>query len=295
MNLREWIRNEIMNNETTKSKLYDMYNDACIELDKQIPIESYTRTVRAMYNELMTDTNSSELVEFDSNEITNAGTVLVVGDIHIPFENPKYLEFCKQQYDKWNCKTVVFIGDIVDLHSLSYHEHDPDGLSPKDELEHAVIKLKNWYKVFPNAYVCFGNHDILVSRRGITHGLPKRLFKSLGEIIEAPKGWKFNYSWHIDGVKYMHGTGGGGQNAHVIRALKNRQSTVIGHFHSVLGVRYLASHKDLIFGMQVGCGISISSYAMEYGKDFIDRPVLGCGIVVSDKEAYTVPMNLKGS
>ena len=39
--------------------------------------------------------------------------ILVIGDIHESFSIDGYLEFCKHQYDKYNCNTVVFIGNIV--------------------------------------------------------------------------------------------------------------------------------------------------------------------------------------
>ena len=66
--------------------------------------------------------------------------------------------------------------------------------------------------------------------------------------------------------------------------------TVIGHVHSSAGVQYLASKRDLIFGMNVGCGIDIKSYAMAYGKNFANRPVLGCGVVQGGQDASFVPM-----
>jgi len=292
MNLKDWIRNAFLETSTrNKSIIYSLYDEACNYFDKKINIESYNRAVRKVYNELfdiVSSTTTNERVE----DMFDMGNVLVVGDLHEPFIHPKYLSFCKQQYKLFNCDTVVFIGDIIDSHAISYHEHDPDGMSPKDELDTAIKKLKKWYKLFPKAYVCYGNHDNLLARKTKSAGLPSKLFKTFKEIIEAPKGWTFNYSFQMDGVKYMHGTGGGGQNAHITRALKNRQSTVLGHFHSCLGVRYMASHKDLIFGMQVGCGINVNSYAMEYNKDFIDRPILGCGIVFGGKSATTVPMDL---
>jgi predicted phosphodiesterase len=48
--------------------------------------------------------------------------VLVIGDLHCPFEKEGYLEFCKEQYKKWKCNQVVFIGDIIDNHYSSYHD-----------------------------------------------------------------------------------------------------------------------------------------------------------------------------
>jgi len=59
----------------------------------------------------------------------NERRILVVGDLHCPFELDGYFEFCLQQYDNFNCNHVVFIGDILDNHYSSYHETDPNALA----------------------------------------------------------------------------------------------------------------------------------------------------------------------
>lgn len=222
----------------------------------------------------------------------NKHRVLVVGDLHEPFTHNRYRQFVREVYDEFACDTVVFIGDVTDNHAMSYHEHNPNGLSAGEELEQARKRLKEWYKIFPNALVCIGNHDEILFRKAVTHGLPGEAFKNFGEIYKTPDGWKWRLSWEIDNVLYQHGTGSSGENAHKTRALKNRQSTVIGHVHSHAGVAYLASDKDLIFGMNVGCGIDIKSYAMMYGRNFASRPTLGCGVVLNGKHAFFVPMDL---
>ena len=73
--------------------------------------------------------------------------------------------------------------------------------------------------------------------------------------------------------------------------MSNRQSTVIGHVHSWGGVQYTSGPKDTIFGMNVGCGIDETSYAMAYSKPFRYRPTLGCGVVLGDgSHAMFIPM-----
>ena len=67
--------------------------------------------------------------------------VLIIGDSHLPFEHRNYLEFCKGIQQRCKCKKVVHIGDFVDNHAISYHEHDPDGWSPANEMEEAD---NNW-------------------------------------------------------------------------------------------------------------------------------------------------------
>lgn len=211
--------------------------------------------------------------------------VLVIGDTHLPFEHPGYLDFCLDIQKRVKCGTVVHIGDLVDNHAISYHEHDPNGWSPKDEIDEAKRHLNDWFKAFPRLFLCRGNHDRLVDRKGKTSGLPDCVFKPFREIWGLPNGWEDSFSFEIDGVRYTHGTGLSGDNAHIKAASQNRQSTVIGHTHSTGAINYLVSEKDRIFGMNVGCGLDRVSYAFEYGRDFNKKPVLGCG-VVTDRGSY---------
>lgn len=218
--------------------------------------------------------------------------VLIIGDRHSPFTHKRYFDFCRQTRDEFQCDTIVDIGDGIDNHAINYHDHNPDGQSAGDELKKARDDHQKWFKEFPNVKACMGNHDELVYRKAMTHGLSTEYFKKFNQILKAPRGWIYNFSWEIDHVRYQHGTGGHGENLHKLLAAKNRQSTVIGHVHSHGGVAYLASSKDLIFGLNVGCGIDINAYAMNYGRDFAVRPTLGCGVVLNGRQAFFVPMDL---
>jgi len=221
-------------------------------------------------------------------------TIGVIGDLHLPFSRPDYLNFCISIFDRCKVKTVVHIGDLVDNHAISYYEHNPNGLSPQDEMEEVDRHLKRWFGAFPTLHLCLGNHDKMCSRKARTAGLPDRVFRSFREIWDFPLGWQDAFSWEFDGVRYMHGTGLSGKNAHIKAAEQNRQSTVIGHVHSGGGqISYLVSENDRIFGMNVGCGIDRKQYAFEYGVDYLKKPVLGCG-VVTDKGKYCqfFPMDL---
>ena len=113
-------------------------------------------------------------------------TILVIGDTHLPFEHRHYLEFCKETQKKFKCNSVVHIGDLVDNHAISYHEHDPNGMSPKEEMDLAKKHLVKWFKAFPEVKICKGNHDRMVDRKGRTVGLPDEVFKPFRDIWELP-------------------------------------------------------------------------------------------------------------
>jgi len=219
--------------------------------------------------------------------------ILIIGDTHIPFELPNYLHFCLSIRDRVKCGTIVHIGDLVDNHALSYHEHNPNGKSPLDEIREAREHLEIWFKEIPNLFLCLGNHDRLVDRKGMTFGLPVEVLRPFREIWKLPSGWVDDFSFEIDGVRYQHGTKLSGDYAHIKAAQQNRQSTAIGHTHSTGAINYLVSEKDRIFGMNVGCGINRKAYTFEYGREFVKKPVIACG-VVTDKGKYcqVFPMEL---
>jgi len=219
--------------------------------------------------------------------------VLVISDTHIPFEHRHYLEFCVETKKKFKCSVVRHIGDLVDNHAISYHDTDPNGYSAEEEAKEADKHLKSWFKAFPNLQLCIGNHDPLVERKSLTYGLPQRVIKEFQDIWHLPKGWEYKWQYQDNKVKYFHGLGFGGKYPHVNAAIGNRQSVVIGHFHTVAGVEWMASERDIIFAMAVGCGIDRKTYAFKYGKDFIRKPILSCGVVLNNGEdAQVVPMKM---
>ena len=69
---------------------------------------------------------SHEIVALKKMRETDTRNILVIGDLHCPFDLEGYLEFCLEQYETYNINHVIFIGDILDNHAFSYHEADPD-------------------------------------------------------------------------------------------------------------------------------------------------------------------------
>lgn len=216
----------------------------------------------------------------------------IIGDTHEPFCHKEYINFCYSVFNKYQVSRIVHIGDEVDNHALSFHQHLPEGDSITSEAEKAQKNLEKWYKTFHDVDVIVGNHSALPYRQATAAGIPKRFLKAYEEIWHAPKGWKWSLETEIDHVKYVHGTGSSGQNGAINLAIRSRQSVVIGHIHSFGGVSYHASVNDLIFGLNVGCGIDTRAYAFEYGRNFVNKPTLGCGIVIGGHQAIFVPMSL---
>lgn len=212
-----------------------------------------------------------------------------VGDLHAPFTHPKYRRFCADVFEAWGVTQVMFIGDVVDHHRLSFHQQDPSSHSADIEADLAVKEIKAWYDMFPKAKVCIGNHDERHYRVARSVGMPDRYVRSYADLWRTP-GWDWQMQHEIDGVLYEHGTGSSGRDAAFIRARDKRRSLVMGHVHTGGGVKFHANERSRIFGMNVGCGIDIDAYSFAYGRPFPTRPTLGCGIVIDGTFPYFEPM-----
>ena len=202
--------------------------------------------------------------------------VLIVGDLHAPFTRKNYLSFCEEIYNKYDCNQVVFIGDLIDNHFSSFHETDPDGHSAAEELRLAKIEISKWYKTFPFAKLCIGNHDAIPARKSFNGGLSKMWLRSISEVLNTPN-WEFSEEFVMDDVLYIHGIG----RKAVGRMNADITSIVQGHYHSEGYINYTVGRTKKLFSMQVGCGVDDKSYAMAYGRYF-DKMHISCGVVLEN-------------
>jgi hypothetical protein len=175
---------------------------------------------------------------------------------------------------------------VIDNHYSSFHEPDPDGMGGGDELDLAIKKLSRWYKAFPKADVCLGNHDRLIKRKAFSSGVPKRWIKGMAEVLETPK-WNFDTRFVYDNVQYIHGESGRATK----KAKDDMMSTVQGHRHTEMFTEFAVGANYKVFGCAVGCGIDSKSYAMAYGKHF-KKPAIGVAVVFGGKYAVNEPMHL---
>ena len=219
------------------------------------------------------------------NLTKNERRILVVGDLHAPFELDGYLDFCQETYAKYLCNQVIFIGDIIDNHYSSYHETSSDALGGADELEYAIRTVEDWNRAFPKADVIIGNHDRMVMRKAQTSAIPTMWIKSYNEVL----GTKWNWVERIvyDNVQYIHGEGGTART----KAKNDMMSTVQGHIHTQAYIEWMVGRNFRVFGMQVGCGIDCTAYAAAYAKHF-KKQAIGCGVVLGGHTAINCLMEL---
>ena len=211
--------------------------------------------------------------------------VLVIGDLHCPFEKGGYFEFCLETYDKYACNQVIFIGDLIDSHATSRHETDPDGKSARTELERAIEDLQKWRIAFPVADCIIGNHDRVVMRRAFSSSIPSVWIKSFNEVLGTSWNWRERVEY--DGVQYVHGEGGTART----KAKNDLQSTVQGHIHTQAYVEWMVGNRTKLFGMQVGCGLDRETYAAAYAKHY-KKQAIGCGVVIGGHTAINCLMPL---
>ena len=210
--------------------------------------------------------------------------VLVIGDLHEPFGLDAYLDFCIEQYKKWNCTQTILIGDIIDNHYSSFHEVNIDAqYTGKTELEYAIKRIARWYKAFPIATVLIGNHDRIIMRKAQTSAIPSKWIKSYKEVLEVPN-WEFVERYEQDNVQYIHGEGGTART----KCRADMMNTVQGHLHTQAYTEHYVGKKFRVYGTQVGCGIDHDSYAMAYAK-YGKKPAIGCAVILNNGKT---PLNL---
>ena len=216
---------------------------------------------------------------------TKERRILVIGDLHCPFELDGYFEFCLDSYDRFACNQVIFIGDLIDSHATSRWESDPNGMSPKTELEQAIADLQKWREAFPVADVIVGNHDRVVMRRAFSSSIPSMWIKSFNEVLGTS--WNWSERMEYDGVQYVHGEGGTART----KAKNDLQSTVQGHIHTQAYVEWMVGNRTKLFSMQVGCGLDRETYAAAYAKHY-KKQAIGCGVVIGGHTAINCLMPL---
>ena len=222
--------------------------------------------------------------------------ILVIPDLHMPYQHPDAVAFLKAIKKKYNPTRVINVGDEVDNHAMSFHDSDPDLPSAGDELQLAIQGLKPLYKLFPEMDLVDSNHGSMVYRKGKHHGVPRKYLRDYGDVLEAPDGWKWHPTLRVklpngQWVFICHGQ----QKCGLKLASANGMCTVQGHYHTEFNIKYGSSPAQLFWSMQVGCLIDDDALAFHYNKVTPGRPIIGAGLII-DSHPVLIPMvlNKKG-
>ena len=222
-------------------------------------------------------------------------SVLILSDMHYPFNHPDIIAFLKALKKKYKFDKVISVGDELDFHALSFHDSDPDLMSPGDELETAIRRMRPLYKLFPKVDLVESNHGSMVYRRQKAHGIPRRAIKSYRDVIEAPRAW----NWHEDlTIKLCDGSlvyicHGRAKNGLVLSQSMG-MSCIQGHYHENFEIRYWGNKIGLFWSLMVGCLIEKSSFAFAYNNLNLKRPIIGCaGLIYGQPRLF--PMIIKAN
>lgn len=209
--------------------------------------------------------------------------ILFVSDIHAPYHHEFLLEFLESLKNKYDPTRVIFLGDELDKHAMSFHDSDPDLPSAGDELLLALPTIAALKELFPVADIIDSNHGSMVYRKAKHHGIPRRYIRSYNDVLEVDAGWK----WHMDLTLdlssfnvpdvYVHH----GKSADVVKLSQAMgMSAVQGHYHEKFAIGYWANPHGLYFGMQCGCLIDDKKLAFAYNNANLKRPIVGTGLII---------------
>jgi predicted phosphodiesterase len=225
-------------------------------------------------------------------QTSNNKRILVISDLHIPYEHPDSLPFLKALKKHIDPTRVISVGDELDKHALSYHDNNPDLPSAGDELEMSIKRLQSYYKLFPKMDIVESNHGSMIYRKALTHGLPKAYVKDYNDVLDAPKGWK----WH-ENLMLQHKDDAPifithGMSANIMKLVEQYgMNCVQGHYHSTFSIGFMSNPTNLLWGLQVGCLVDQKSLAFAYSKLFRKRFIIGCGAII-DGQPRLFPMQL---
>ncbi len=169
--------------------------------------------------------------------------VLILGDIHFPFQNDEALHAALEFGNEKDIDCVYLNGDIMDAYQLSRHEKDPRRRSFSYELDCTRTFLTSLREMFPNALIYYkiGNHDARYEKF-IIQAAPHLLDIEAVQLSELLKFKELNIQevksmqWaYIGKLPILHGhelpvKSGGVNPARTVQLKLNKQG-VVNHFH----------------------------------------------------------------
>jgi hypothetical protein len=231
-----------------------------------------------------------ELLSYLSNSPTRVDAVpeahdnsriLCISDMHIPYHHDKLLVFLDGLKTRYEPTRIICLGDELDKHAMSFHDHDPDLDSAGKELERALPVIAELHKMFPKMDLIDSNHGSMVYRKAKAHGIPRRYIKSYNDVLNVGPGWK----WHMDltlqlpddsWVYFHHGKSADAAKVSQTMGMNH----VCGHYHERFGIQYWSNPLHDFWGMNIGCLIDDSALAFAYNNVNIKRPIIGTGLII---------------
>lgn len=168
--------------------------------------------------------------------------ILVLSDIHLPYQNNEALTLALDYGKKHNINTILLLGDIMDFHKASFHEQNPQARDLAYEFEICRQFLDVLAKHFPSAKIFYkeGNHEkrwerFLRVKAPVVLDMSEFRMPVLLKLRERGITWIPNSQViKIGKLHAIHGNeykGGGGINAARTLWLRAGESTICGDKH----------------------------------------------------------------
>ena len=215
--------------------------------------------------------------------------ILVISDLHCPYQHQDAIKFLAAIKDKYEPDTIINIGDELDFHAMSFHPSNAELYSAGDEFKAGQEVIWQLEELFPKMTLVESNHGSMAYRKARVTGIPDSFLIPYKEILDV-MGW--NWVPHLEMTLpnkqpcyFTHQL-----SSNVRIAMQRKMMSVVqGHFHEKFEIVYQGNGERLNFGMTVSCLIDDASMAFHYNKVFINRPIIGCGMII-DSQPKLIPL-----
>lgn len=210
----------------------------------------------------------------------------------MPYEHKDMFRFLAAIKKKYKPTLVINGGDESDNHDISFHDSDRDLPSAGDELKKTIVKIKKLEKLFPEMILLDSNHGSLALRKFKHHGIPLKYLASLNQVYGVSDKWRWVNDLTLtlpNGQKcyWAHGLVKNG-----IKLASQRGTCVVQfHYHTEFRIDYIGNPSSLLWSLQSGCLIDRKALAFAYDKLNLNRPIIGCSMII-DSKPMLIPMIL---
>lgn len=219
-------------------------------------------------------------------------SILVIGDLHFPYQHRDTFSFLEAIKKKYKPDRVISIGDEIDGHAWSFHTPESELDSPGVEFKRAKECMQRLHSLFKKMDILESNHGSLHIRKVKAHGIPEGFVKTYNDAWGVGVSWKWHYELTVKMSNgedlYLHHA----RSANILAASQMMgMNCIFGHHHQKQSIQYWTSGFVTKFGAFTGCLVDADSLAQAYGKINVKKPLLG-SIIILDGKPQIIRMNL---
>ncbi len=211
------------------------------------------------------------------------GSLIVLGDLHMPFHSPKYIDWVLNVIEREKPHYVAQIGDLYDMYSWSRYGRSTGIMTPDAEMSLGrAVADEMWSEIkAPERIQLLGNHDDRPAKRLAERFPEMEPFVDLKTPFTFP-GVRtiFDSAQEVEVGKLilMHGF----RSKLGDHARWNQMSTIVGHSH-VGGNVWMTNKAGPFFELNTGCGVDRDAPVFKYrNQRTFDGWTLGVGLVDED-------------